>query len=119
MKPKHRPIEHLFHATRWSMDGFRAAWKHELAFRMEVVASCLIVPLALYLGDTAVEQVLLLGAWGLVLVVELLNSAIETTVDRIGTEHHELSGRAKDLGSAAVFLCNIMFVSTWILVLLD
>ena len=100
------------------MDGLKAAWKYEQAFRIEIVASFLIIPLAFYLGETAVEQVLLLGAWMLVLIVELLNSAVEATVDRIGSEYHELSGRAKDLGSAAVFLCNITFAGTWALILL-
>ncbi|MDQ7004754.1 MAG: diacylglycerol kinase [Ghiorsea sp.] len=118
MKPQHQPFEHLFHATKWSWQGFQAAWKYEQAFRIEVVASVFIIPLAFYLGNTAIEQVILLGAWLLVLIVELLNSAIEATVDRIGSEHHELSGRAKDLGSAAVFLCNITFVGTWLLILL-
>jgi len=118
MKPKHHPLEHLFHATKWSWQGFKAAWQHEQAFRIEIFASLFIIPLAFYLGESSIERVLLLGAWMLVLIVELLNSAIEATVDRISTEHHELSGRAKDLGSAAVFLCNITFIGTWAIILL-
>ncbi len=119
MKPDHRPLEHLFHATKWSWQGLKAAWQYEQSFRIEVLASCFIVPLAFYLGETPIERVLLLGTWVLVLIVELLNSGIEAAIDRISTEHHELSGRAKDLGSAAVFLCNITFVGTWLLILLN
>ena len=119
MKPNHRPLEHLWHATKWSLAGLKAAWQYEQAFRIEIIASLFIVPLAFYLGEGAVEQVLMLGAWLLVMIVELLNSAIEATVDRIGTEHHELSGRAKDLASAAVLLCNITFMGTWAILLLN
>ncbi len=114
MKPSHHPLEHLFHATKWSLAGLKAAWVHEQAFRIEVVLSIFILPLAFYLGETHVEKVLLVGVWLLVLVVELLNSAVEAVVDRVGTDYHELSGRAKDLGSAAVFLCNLIFAGTWI-----
>jgi diacylglycerol kinase (ATP) len=117
MKPNHHPLEHLFHATKWSLAGLKAAWKYEQAFRIEIVASFIILPLAFYLGENAVEHVLLMGSWALVLVVELLNSAVEAVVDRVGTEFHELSGRAKDLGSAAVFMCNIIFAGTWFLLL--
>jgi len=118
VKPNHHPLEHLWHATKWSLAGLKAAWQYEQAFRIEITASLCIVPLAFYLSEGAVEQVLMLGSWLLVIIVELLNSAIEATVDRISTEHHELSGRAKDLGSAAVFLCNITFVGTWAILLL-
>ncbi|MDQ6988281.1 MAG: diacylglycerol kinase [Mariprofundaceae bacterium] len=118
MKPEHQPLEHLLHATKWSMQGFKAAWTYEVSFRMEVIASLFIIPLALYWGENNVEKVLLCGVWLLVLVVELLNSAVEAVVDRVGLEQHELSGRAKDLGSAAVLLCNMMFVGTWSLLLL-
>ncbi len=118
MKPNHSPLEHLWHATLWSLAGLKAAFKYEQAFRIEIFASVFIIPLAFYWGETAIEQILLLGAWMLVLIVELLNSGIEAAIDRIGTEHHELSGRAKDLGSAAVFLCNLTFATTWALILL-
>jgi len=114
VKPEHHPVEHLFHATKWSWQGFKAAWNYEQAFRIEMFFSIFIVPLAFYVGDSAIEILLLLLSWLLVIVVELLNSAIEATVDRISTEHHELSGRAKDLGSAAVFLCNLIFAGTWL-----
>jgi len=119
VKPNHHPLEHLWHATKWSLAGLKAAWQYEQAFRIEIIASLFIVPLALYLGEGAIEQVLMLGAWLLVIIVELLNSAIEATVDRISTEHHELSGRAKDLASAAVLLCNTTFVGTWAILLLN
>ncbi len=119
MKPSHHPLEHLFHATKWSLAGLKAAWQFEQAFRIEVVASFFILPLAWYCGENGVERVLLAGSWLLVLVVELLNSAIEAVVDRVGTEFHTLSGRAKDLGSAAVFMSSIIFACTWILLLLQ
>jgi len=118
MKPNHHPLQHLFHATQWSIAGLKAAWKFEQAFRIEVIASFVILPLAFYWGESRVEQVLLCASWLVVLVVELLNSAIEAVVDRVGTEFHELSGRAKDLGSAAVMCSNFIFVGTWALLLL-
>jgi diacylglycerol kinase (ATP) len=117
MKPSHHPLEHLVHATKWSMTGLKAAWKYEQAFRIEVVLSFFIIPLAFYMGETHVEKLLLCITWLLVLVVELLNSAVEAVVDRVGTEHHELSGRAKDLGSAAVFLSNSICTATWIILI--
>jgi len=117
MKPDHGHFEHLLYATKWSMAGLKAAWSFETAFRIEVIASCFIIPLGLYFGESSVEKVLLCGAWLLVMVVELLNSGIEATVDRISLEHHELSGRAKDLGSAAVFMSNIICAGTWSLIL--
>ncbi|NIR61852.1 MAG: diacylglycerol kinase [Gammaproteobacteria bacterium] len=104
-------------ATRHSLAGLRAAWRHEAAFREELVALALLTPLALYLGDDGVERALLLGSWLLVMVVELLNSAVEAVIDRIGEEPHALAGRAKDLGSAAVLIALLLAVLTWGLVL--
>ena len=118
MKPSHHPLEHLLHATKWSIQGLKAAWKYEQAFRIEIVLSFAIIPLSFYLGETHVEKALLLASWVFVLIVELLNSAMEAAVDRISTEFHELSGRAKDLGSAAVFVSNILFVCIWTLLIL-
>jgi len=118
MKPSHHPLEHLFHATKWSISGLKAAWKFEQAFRIEVVASMLVVPAAFYFGETQVEKVILCASWLLLLVVELLNSAIEAVVDRVGTEFHELSGRAKDLASAAILVSFLIFIGTWSLILL-
>jgi len=117
MKPSHHPLEHLFHATKWSIAGLKAAWKYEQAFRIEVFASFIIVPLAFYLGETHIEKLLLCMSWLLVLVVELLNSAVEAVVDRISTDFNELSGRAKDLGSSAVFMSNIVFAGTWVILI--
>jgi len=118
MKHNHNPIEHVWHAAKWSIAGLKAAFKYEQAFRIEIFASVFVIPLAFYLGETAIEQVLLLTSWMLVLIAEVINSAIEATVDRISKDFHELSGRAKDLGSAAVFLTSITCVGAWALILL-
>lgn len=106
-------------STRNSWQGIRAAIQHEEAFRLELILYIILSPLAIVLGDTGVERVLLVGSLTLVLLVELINSAIEATIDRIGKEHHPLSGRAKDMGSAAVFIALINVVITWGLILLD
>lgn len=107
----------LLAATRWSLQGLRAAWLHESSFRLEVCLSAVLVPLGTWLGRTGVEKALLVGTVMLVLAMELLNSAIETVIERFGPEHHELAGRAKDMGSAAVFVCVLAAASTWTLVL--
>ena len=104
-------------ATKWSLQGLRAAWLHESSFRLEAYLLVVLGPLALALGANGVERALLLGSCLLVLAVELLNSAIEAVIERYGAEHHELAGRAKDMGSAAVFVCMINVVLTWGLVL--
>ena len=111
-------IKRLINAFGYSMLGFRACFKHEEAFRQEVFASFVLIPLALYLGDTGIERALLLGSWLMVPLVELLNSAIENAIDRIGPEQHQLSGRAKDIGSAAVFIALLLCACVWMLVLL-
>jgi len=97
--------------------GFRAAWHDEAAFRQECALAVVIVPLGLWLGATGVERVLLVGPMFLLLAIELVNSALEATVDRIGLERHPLSGKAKELGSAAVFVCIVLLAVNWILVL--
>ena len=97
--------------------GFAAAWREEEAFRQECLLALLVVPLGLWLGDNGVERALLVGPMFGILVVELLNSAVEATVDRIGTERHPLSGIAKELGSAAVFVAFLLLVFNWLLVL--
>ena len=94
-----------------------ATWAHEEAFRQEVLLFIAAVPLAVWLGESPIEKLLLIGSIILVLVVELLNSAVEAVVDRVGLEHHELSGRAKDIGSAAVMLSLIWAAVTWTLIL--
>lgn len=104
-------------ATCWSLQGLRAAWLHESSFRLEVWLLVPLAPLALWLGRTPVERALLLGSCLLVLACELLNSAIEAVIARYGDEHHELTGRAKDMGSAAVFVLMINVLLTWGLLL--
>ena len=106
-----------FRALGWSLAGLRAAWPHEASFRLEVVLAAILVPLAFVVGEDAIERLLLLLALLAVLVTELLNSAIETAIDRHGLERHELSGRAKDLGSAAVLGAIVAAMCTWIAVL--
>ncbi|MFO1418231.1 MAG: diacylglycerol kinase [Methylotetracoccus sp.] len=101
-----------------SVAGFKATWHHEEAFRQEVLLFVVGVPLGLWLGDGAVEQSLLIGVLFIVLIVELLNTAVEVTVDRIGFERHELSARAKDIGSAAVLSSLVLAGAVWLLVLL-
>ena len=111
-------LKRLINACFFSMAGFKATWQHEEAFRQEVVLLLVTTPLALWLAPGAIEKVLLIGSVVLVLLVELLNSAVEAVVDRVGLEHHELSGRAKDIGSAAVMLALIWAAATWALILL-
>ncbi|MCK9607615.1 MAG: diacylglycerol kinase [Methylomonas sp.] len=111
-------LKRLINACFFSAAGFKATWQHEEAFRQEVILFVVTTPLALWLGETAIEMVLLIGSVVLVLLVELLNSAVEAVVDRVGFEHHELSGRAKDIGSAAVMLSLIWAAVTWGLILL-
>ena len=100
-----------------SRKGFSAAWKHEEAFRQELVLVLVASPLALLLGNTWIERVLLLASVLQILIVELLNTGIEVVVDRISPDHHELSGRAKDVASAAVFVSLVLAASTWALIL--
>ena len=104
-------------ATKWSLQGLRAAWLHESSFRLEVYLLAVMGPLGLWLGHGGVERALLLGTCLLVLGVELLNSAIEAVIERYGPEHHELAGRAKDMGSAAVFVLMMNVLLTWGLIL--
>ena len=112
-KPGNTGLRRVFRASIYSAQGLRHAWRFEAAFRQELVITLLLVPVALWLGGLALERLLLLGSCVLVLVVELLNSAIETAIDRVGDEPHELSGRAKDLGSAAVLLSLILTAIIW------
>ena len=105
-------------ATRWSLQGLRAAWLHESSFRLEVCLFVVLAPLGWWLGETAIERVLLIGSMLLVLSIELLNSAIEAIIERYGAEHHVLAGRAKDMGSAAVFVLMVNVVLTWGAILL-
>ena len=112
------PIRHLINATRYSHQGLRYAWANEAAFRYEVYVLIVALPAAWFLGKGAVERALLIGSVLLVVVVELINSSIEAVVDRIGLERHELSGRAKDIGSAAVFCSIVLAIAVWLILLL-
>ena len=96
------------------MQGLKSAWRHEAAFRQELLLILLLTPLAFWLGEGMTQKLLLLLVSWLVVIVEVLNSGIEAVVDHIGSEHHELSGRAKDLGSAAVFLSLMLSLVVWI-----
>ena len=104
-------------AAQWSWQGLRAAWRHESSFRLEVYLLVVLAPLALWLGANGVERALLLGSLLLVLAAELLNSAVEAVIERYGAEYHELAGRAKDMGSAAVFVLMMNVLLCWGLVL--
>jgi diacylglycerol kinase (ATP) len=115
-KPGNTGFRRVVNATFYSVAGLRAAWRNEAAFRQECVAVVLLIPIALWLGQNAVQRALLLCSCVLVLIVELLNTAVEFVVDRVGTDHHELSGRAKDLGSAAVFTSIALAMLVWGLV---
>ncbi|MCX7042647.1 MAG: diacylglycerol kinase [Gammaproteobacteria bacterium] len=104
-------------AFLWSMKGLRATWTVESSFRLEVYLFVVLAPLAIWLGESGIERAILIGSMMLVLVVEVLNSALEAVVDRWGPEHNELAGRAKDMGSAAVFLSDINVLICWGLLL--
>lgn len=107
----------LVNAVKYSWQGLRAAWQHEEAFRQEVFACLVLLPIGIWLGENGIERALLVSSTLLVPVVELLNSAIESAVDRHGDDYHPLSGRAKDMGSAAVLLVLLIPVSTWVFIL--
>ncbi|MBP6595993.1 MAG: diacylglycerol kinase [Arenimonas sp.] len=104
-------------ALLWSMKGLRATWDLESSFRLEVYLFLVLAPLALWLGESGLERAVLVGSLVGVLVVEVLNSAVEAVVDRWGSEHHDLAGRAKDMGSAAVFLSDMNVLLCWGLIL--
>ena len=108
----------IFKAAKWSMQGLQAAWLHESSFRLEVYLFVVLAPLGWWLGQTPVERVLLIGSMLLVLSIELLNSSIEAVIERYGAEFHELAGRAKDMGSAAVFVLMINVLLVWGVILL-
>lgn len=103
----------ILKATRWSLQGLGAAWRHESSFRLEVYLFAVLAPLAWWLGESGVERALLVGSMLMVMSVELLNSAVEAVIERYGAEFHELAGRAKDMGSAAVFVSMLAVVVTW------
>jgi diacylglycerol kinase (ATP) len=111
-------LARIFRAITCSKTGIAAAFRNEAAFRQEVILCAVLLPIALWLGQTNVERALLVASLLLVLIVELLNTAVEVVVDRIGVDRHELSGLAKDLGSAAVSMAILLTVVVWVLVLL-
>jgi len=104
-------------AFLWSMQGLRATWEVESAFRLEVYLFAVLGPLGWWLGATPVEQVLLIGSCLLVMAMELMNSSMEAVIERYGAEHHELAGRAKDMGSAAVFVLMMNVILVWAVIL--
>ncbi|MBX9963247.1 MAG: diacylglycerol kinase [Burkholderiales bacterium] len=110
-------LRRVWNALFYSIDGIRAAYRHEDAFRQEVLLALVLLPVALFMPTTGIGKALLTGSVLLVLIVELLNSAVEATVDRISLENHRLAKRAKDIGSAAVLLSLVNVVIVWVLVL--
>jgi len=111
-------VRRIWRALLFSLKGLRAAFRHEAAFRQEVALALVMVPAGLWLGQSALERLLLAGSVFFLMIVELLNSAVEAVVDRIGPEQHELAGMAKDMGSAAVLLTILLIAVTWLAVLL-
>ncbi len=110
-------LTRLFNALGYSRDGIAAAWKNEAAFREEVILAAVAIPLAFYLGKTGVERALLVGSIVFILIVEILNSAVEAVVDKASPEKHDLAKRAKDMGSAAVLLSLVNAALIWACVL--
>ena len=110
-------LKRLINAFGYSIAGTLAAFKHEDAFRQEVILTVILIPVALYYGQTSIEQTLMISSLLLIIIVELLNSSIEATVDRISVKHHILAKRAKDIGSAAVFFSLINAAAIWFLIL--
>ncbi|RWX51533.1 diacylglycerol kinase (ATP) [Candidatus Electrothrix marina] len=119
MTTKHNGMgpKRILKAYSCSMQGLKAALRYEAAFSEELLLIAVLLPIGLWAGDNGTERAVLTGCLFLILITELLNSAIEAVVDRIGPEHHELSGRAKDLGSAAVFLALLNGAVVWLLIL--
>ena len=110
-------IKRLVNAFGYSIAGTLAAFKHEDAFRQEVILAAILTPVAIFYGETAIDQALMISSLLLIIIVELLNSSIEATVDRISVKHHKLAKRAKDIGSAAVFFSLLNATVIWFLIL--
>ena len=117
-RPKPRGLARVLRAVGASLKGLAGAFREEAAFRQELAFAAFVIPLGLWLGQSGIERALLIGPMLLILIVELVNSAIEATVDRIGFERHALAGLAKDIGSAAVFMSFVLLTAVWLLVLL-
>ncbi|WP_374963248.1 diacylglycerol kinase [Spongiibacter tropicus] len=118
-KPGRTGLWRILDATRYSQKGLRAAWQHEEAFRQECMLAALMLPLAFWLGNTALERSVLIIPVLLVVIVELINSAIEAAIDRIGPDRHPLSGQAKDIGSAAVFISLLLCATVWGMLIIE
>lgn len=116
-KPNRKGLARIVAATQYSLRGLQAAYRNEEAIRQELWAGIVIVPLAFLIADSGVELALLLGSAILIFLMELVNSAIESVVDRISLEHHPLSGQAKDIGSALVMVALIIFATVWLAIL--
>ncbi|OGP97080.1 MAG: diacylglycerol kinase [Deltaproteobacteria bacterium RBG_19FT_COMBO_46_9] len=113
---KERGIRRIINAFRYSFAGYKAAWKNEEAFRQECIVAIFVIPIGLWLGRTMTQRALLIGVYLIIPLIELLNASIEAIVDRMGPERHLLSGRAKDLGSAAVLLSICMAIIVWVFI---
>ena len=118
---RHKPggFSRVLGAFRYSFQGFQHAWQEEAAFRQELALALVLIPLGLYLGRGGTERAMMVGSVLLILIVEILNSAIEAVVDRAGTSQHPLAGMAKDMGSAAVMMSFVLLGMVWFLILLD
>ena len=116
MKPGYTGFRRIRMASQYSWRGLLAAWRHESAFRQECALGIVLIPASFWLGETLVQVALLIGAYAIVLISELLNTAVEAVVDRIGQEPHELSERAKDIASTAVALSLVLLGAVWALV---
>ncbi|TVZ39857.1 diacylglycerol kinase (ATP) [Alteromonadaceae bacterium 2753L.S.0a.02] len=114
MIQKNRGFTRLIKASRYSYKGILAAIRYEAAFRQELIAAVVLVPLAFWLNVSKLERIVMVATVLIVLIIELLNSGIESVVDRVGYEHHELAGRAKDMGSAAVSLSLLLWLFVWV-----
>lgn len=114
---KNTGFKRVYKAAIYSLQGFRQAFQYEAAFRQEVFLALILIPVTFFLPVTAIERVLMIMVVALVLIAELLNSAVEAVVDRIGDEYHELAGRAKDMGSAAVFVALVLVPLVWGIIL--
>ncbi|SMN16453.1 Diacylglycerol kinase [uncultured Candidatus Thioglobus sp.] len=117
MKNEATGLKRIFTAYEFSMKGLKTCYQSEVAFRQEVWLAIILLPLALIFGKMGVEQAILIASVFLVLIVEILNSAVESVVDRISDEYHVLSGAAKDMGSAAVWLSLTLLIIIWLIIL--
>ncbi len=113
VKPNGGGINRIIRATVCSVNGLKAAWQNEAALRQEVIMCAVLIPLGIYLGDTGLERAMMIGCLLLVIIIEIMNTAVETVVDRIGIQRHILSGLAKDLGSAAVSISLLNCAVVW------